>query len=174
MNTGMTYLDFDPKLAPQYELAVEVGHPASPDGQTQLSLDGDGDIEARQLRRYREYVRPRDVAESAPEASVEQVAQIDVRPAGPDQPDAVRGHIEPERAAGLLAQAVGFPWERRFPSRPGIPDEAVVVLRFGAKGGPVNQVKLWLREAEDDPNVGPVLEELRGVLSELSQDRLYL
>ena len=74
-----------------------------------------------------------------------------------DDPIAIRGQMEPARAAGLLEHAAAFPWGRPFPSRPGIPDEVVVVLRFG----PHRTLTMWLREAEGDPQVGAVLTALR-------------
>jgi hypothetical protein len=142
---------------------VEVGNPASPHGQTRLRLDGDGDFVARSV-----------FADAGQVAPVHALDMDDVKWGSDEKLQVVRGRVEAPRAVELLAQAVGFPWDRPFPSRPGIPDEAIVVLRFGPKGGPQSAVKLWLREAEADPVVGPVLKELRRYLEDFSSGQLYL
>jgi hypothetical protein len=158
------HLEYNRSLAPQFDLLLDVGNPASEEGLTRVRLDGDGDFVAQQL-----------FAGTDAQAAAVQALHLDDQKWGTEeQLPAVRGRIEPDRAADLLEQAVAFPWDQRFPSRPGIPDEAIVVARFGPKGGPHSTVKLWLREAESDPAVGPVLEELRRVLDEFSHGEIYL
>ena len=121
-------------------LQVDVGQAGFYPGLAQVSLAGDGTFVARQV-----FV-PAGM-EATPSGLIDDVA-------------AIRGRIEPAQAAELLERAAAFPWDRPFPSRPGIPDEAVVVLRFG----PHRTLTLWLREAEADPQVGAVLIALRSLV----------
>lgn len=84
------------------------------------------------------------------------------------------GQIGAETAASLLKRAAGFDWERRFPPRPGLPDEAIVQWTLKDRSGAVVTVKAWLRDAEKDRVMAPVLEELRLKVDRLTGGKLFL
>lgn len=142
-------MTYDGERAAEYELELTVGEPAAPDGQTRVRLDGRGHFVARQ---YFE-----DAADEKRTA-----------------PREVEGEIPPQEARRVLNQASAFDWDRRFPSRPGIPDEAIANWSLGARDGSARTVRVWLTEAEDDPAMGPVLDTLRAALDRFSQGALYL
>ncbi len=144
------HLAFDPARAHDYELTVQVGDPTAPDGLTRVRLDGTGRLVAEQI--------------------FEEGHPAEKRPRGRQ----VTGELPREEAKDLMRRASQFPWEREFPSRSGIPDEAIVVWHFHQKNKEGPSLKVWLREAESDPLLAPVLAALRKELGRLSQNQLYL
>ena len=147
---------FEPARAAEYELTLSVGDPASPDGLTRVSLDGSGKFVANVVR---------EEPESKEVGEPEYAKPAEVKP--------LVGEMLSE-AEGILRKVSQFPWSRPFPSRPGIPDEAIVIWQFGRKGEKPATLKVWLREAESDPALAPVLKALREELARLSEGHLYL
>ena len=82
--------------------------------------------------------------------------------------------IDVETTASLLRKASEFDWERPFPSRPGLPDEAIVQWILRNRNGAAARVKVWLREAEKNPVMAPVLEGLRKNVDRMTDGHLYL
>lgn len=156
------YLPFDRAFAAEYSLQVEVGQADAPDGVTRVQVDGSGNIEAAQLRNEPGGSEP---GEREPKGRKGE------RKEGADQ---VKGRIPQEEVLYLFDQVSLAPWGRRFPQRPGIPDEAIVEVRLRRERRDGASVKLWLREAEKDPALGPMLKVLRKHLTELSGGRIYL
>ena len=148
------YIAFDRALARDYALGVEVGQPTAPDGVTRVRVDGSGAFEASQYR----------------------AADDPQRPGRREEPvgDRVTGTISPEDARALLEQASLAPGGTRFPQRPGIPDEAIVVITFERTERERASVKMWLRDAEKDQAVGPLLEQARRHLNDIAGGKLYL
>ncbi|MBI2189879.1 MAG: hypothetical protein HYU37_22610 [Acidobacteria bacterium] len=140
--------------AAETRLTIEVGDPLSDEGLTRVALDGAGEFSAELIRKG-----------PSPRADQYKAAE----PIGP-----VRGRMPAPQALDLIRRSQQFAWGRAFPSRPGIPDEAVVVWRLEQPGGETRFWKAWLRDVEQDSVAGPVLDALRRQLAELSNDRLYL
>src|SRR5688572_22119813 len=90
-------LVFDPSSQPDYPLHVQVGEPTSLYGQTRLTLEGSGEVKI-------EHVRGLD---SNREASQMVTGKLD----------------DP---AAVFRRLADFDWQRKFPSRMGIPDEAII------------------------------------------------
>ena len=149
------YIPFDRESAQEYVLQVDVEQPTAPDGVTQVRVEGTGAFEARQYR-----------------ATVEVPSREPQRPASDGE--RVSGRISPEEVSRLMDQASLAPWGTRFPQRPGIPDEAIVVISLQRARRESASVKMWLRDAEKDQAVGPLLEQLREHLNELGGGKIYL
>ena len=152
------HIPFDRAFAPEYQLQVSVGEATAPDGITRLRLDGAGTLEAAQLREVVGAGDKERAQARAPEGGAERVA----------------GKLPPEEAMRLLEQVSFAQWGRPFPQRPGIPDEAIVEVSFGRTGRGAASARLWLRDAEADAAIGPVLAQLRRHLGELSGGKVYL
>lgn len=142
---------FDKAHPENYQISIEVGDMLSRHGLTRMTLAGDGNVTAEWLG------KPKDTAETAKQ-----------------MPSRFTGTLKRHDPVDLLLKASQFDWGRQFPSRPGIPDEAIVVWQFGEKGSPGAELKVWLREAEQDPLMGPLLKGLRQELANLSDNHLYL
>jgi hypothetical protein len=154
------FIAFDRAYPQDYSLQVEVGKATSPEGVTRVKVDGTGTIEAEQ------YIPPADL--SARKSELQQKSEV-------QQSDGkVAGRISPDEVSRLMEQASLAPWSSRFPQRLGIPGEAIVVISFQGARGKGASVKMWLRDAEKDAAVGPILEQLRGHLKELAGDKIYL
>lgn len=157
------YLPFDRAFAAEYSLQVEVGQADAPDGVTRVQVDGSGNFEAAQLRNEPGGSEPRETkGRKSPKGEQDK---------GPDQ---VKGQMPQDEVLYLFDQVSLAPWGRRFPQRPGIPDEAIVEVRLRREKRDTVSLKLWLREAEKDPALGPMLKLLRKHLTELSGGRIYL
>ena len=155
-----------PKLEPerlaQTHLIADVGNAFDEDGLTRLDLSGAGEL-VIELHRAREGVAPtpgalRDVSRGLATA----VARRFVHDFGR------------EAARDVLVRATHFGWSRRFPPRPGIPSEPVLEWRFVAGDGATWSMKVWLRDAETEPEMGPVVAALRYALESASKGELYL
>lgn len=141
-------------------LTVQVGDLYAPDGLTEVVLTADGTLRARLVREDLGREEPaRDEKEGEGQAPV---------------PVTAEGEMPAEEASGLIRKAYRFPWSRPFPSRPGIPDEAIVEWKLEDGQGRERTLKVWLREAEKDPTLVPVLDALRRGLARISDDQLYL
>jgi hypothetical protein len=135
-------------------LTVEVGDVSSPDGLTRVVLGATGEL-------YAEHLAAADERKTTAAGEPETTA-------------AYRGRVSEEQSLDLFRRAREFAWGLTFPSRPGIPDEAIVVWRLEHADGETLVLKAWLRDVEKDPAAGPVLMALRRQLAELSHNRLYL
>lgn len=140
----------------EYRLTVEVGDPLSPDGLTRLVLEGHGELHAEQV-----YA----------ELSKDQGGEFDDRTGPPER--ACTGKIDKPEAERLLKTASQIQWDRKFPPRPGIPDEAIVEWQLGKSDEPGLSMKTWIQDAEKDPNLGPLFGRLREELARISEDQLY-
>jgi hypothetical protein len=136
-------------------LQVKAGEPEEDDGQTTLSVERSGRFDLDHEGGSDDVLGEEALARKSEPISG------DIRELLDRSPDEVFH----------LAETVN--WDRPFPPRPGIPDEAVLewVLRT-AKG--VTIAKMWLRDAERDDEVAPLLRLLRSVVAEASQNRLFL
>lgn len=156
------YIAFDKAFAQEYQLQVDVGQATAPDGITRVRVEGSGVLEAAQVRR-------------ASATSSRQEMDLQAKGPPPEQETArASGKISPEQVTGLFEQASLAPWNDRFPQRPGIPDEAIVEVRFGRADRESGSVRLWLRDAEKDDALGPMLAQLRKHVGEFSDGRIYL
>ena len=84
------------------------------------------------------------------------------------------GEMDRESTERLLRQASQLDWERGFPSRKGLPDEAIVQWSLHDRQGETITVRVWLREAEKDSAIAPVLAALRQVVERATDGTLYL
>ena len=136
---------FDQAKARDWELIADVGNILAPEGLTHVLLSGSGNL----------LVEERHEKETGHK---------------------YEGRIDEGTSVGLLKNASQFDWERRFPPRPGLPDEAIVewTLRSREEGEGVATVKVWLRDAEKDRIMAPVLEELRRNVDRLTDGKLFL
>lgn len=143
---------FQPEALHEYALQLDVGEPASLHGLTRLQLDGYGNVSATDI-----------VAEARQER--EAPMERSTRSA--------KGQLDRDATQTLFRRVHEFPWQRPFPSRRGIPDEAIVTWTL-TRGSAQQQLRMWLGEAEDDPVIAPVLEALRTTLRSISDNQMYL
>jgi len=141
---------FDKGQPQDFHLHVSIGDELSEDGLTHMEIDGIGNITA-------ENIKTRTVKSRQEE-----------------KPQQYTGKCHRHDPARLLERASQLQWGLKFPSRPGIPDEAIVVWSLGKKEGEANVMKAWLRDAEKDPIMADLLTQLRDELSDLSDNQLYL
>jgi len=146
----MANLSFDEAKSNEYWVKVEVGNIYSDDGQTWMQLDGDGNIQAELLKKQ----NTKD--------------QTDY------EPILFTGILTEHKVNDLLGKASHLQWDSQFPQREGIPDEAIVIWSFGRKDEQHITTKMWLKDAEKDPGVSPLLMALRRELCLLSKDSIFL
>lgn len=146
------YQPFEPEHLNEYSIDLDVGDPSSLQGLTHVFVQGDGTFTANLVI---------DNSNGEDKAAMK----------SPERN--VKGNLEKKAVENIFRQAHQFPWNRQFPSRPGIPDEAIVVWKL-KKANSQLLLKVWLGEAEEDPVLSPVLEELRKTLGELSDNQLFL
>ena len=160
------YIPFDRAFAREFSLQLQVGNASAPDGVTRVRMDGLGNLAAAQYRRAAEATGREQEAAGRQQKEGEDRKE----PAS----DEVKGEVPAEEAARMFDQVSLAPWDTRFPQRPGIPDEAIVEVRLQRAGRESATMKMWLRDAEKDVANGPVLEQLRRRVGELSGGRIYL
>ncbi len=139
---------FDAARLPAYELEARVGEPATPDGQTEVRLRGDGSFVATQ--------------------------RGGEEPLAAKQGVEARYQLEREQVERILRSATQFDWTDRFPPRPGIPDEPIVHWALRTPEGHTVRTRMWLRDVERGTLTGEVLSQLRQVLERASDGRMYL
>ena len=144
----------------EYSLVADVGEVASEEGMTRVVLEGTGRFVVEEHREQGGDEQRRDEQQRAERG--------DARGRRYD------GELGAERARSLLAQAARFGWDRHFPPRPGIPDEAIVRWTLRDASGEVATVRAWLRDAEKDPAMAPVLSALREAVQRATDGALYL
>lgn len=153
------YIPFDRAFAREFSLQLQVGNASAPDGVTRVRMDGLGNLAAAQYRR-------------TPEAADREQKGGDEQKE--PESEEVKGEVPADEAVRMFDQVSLAPWDSRFPQRPGIPDEAIVEVRLQRAGRESATMKMWLRDAEKDVAIGPVLEQLRRRVGELSGGRIYL
>ena len=79
-----------------------------------------------------------------------------------------------ENAESILREALKFDWETRFPTRRGLPDEAIVTWHLNVPNGNALTAKVWLRDAEKPGPMAVVLSALRKSLDRMTGGKLYL
>lgn len=146
-------LRFDPNRPKDFDLVVAVGDPLSEHGLTRATLNGGGQLTV-------EHHLERPVPSPQPH---------ELSTAGPIYED-----LGAEEARSLLARAAQFDWDRRFPGRPGLPDEAVVKWSLLDRGGNSVTMRIWLRDAEKGTEMAGVLNSLRKGVDRASKGQLYL
>lgn len=141
----MQRVKFDPARLADFELVVEVGDVLSEEGMSRARLNGQGRLTVEQQR-------------------------------GHEKERARQFHSELDRdtTEKLLRQASQFDWEQSFPSRKGLPDEAIVQWSLHDRQGEAPTVKVWLRDAEKDQVMAPVLAELRRGVQRATDGSVYL
>jgi len=93
---------------------------------------------------------------------------------GKEKGEQFSSEINRENVENLLRQASQFDWGQRFPSRPGLPDEAIVQWYLYDRQGNTMTLKVWLRDAEKHGAIGPVLAALRKSVERMTDGKLYL
>lgn len=141
---------FDKAQPKDFQLRISVGDEYSEDGQTRMLIDGEGNI------------------------TVENHKAMADKAGKTEKPHVYTGKCHHHDPANLLERATQLRWDIKFPPRPGIPDEAIVIWEFGKKQGDTMRMKAWLRDAEKDPVMGALLKQLRDELSDLSDNTIYL
>ena len=143
----------------EYRLTVLVGEPTAPGGLTRVRLDGTGRIQAEQ------------VFATAPVGPEAQTAEI-VRDGG-RVTDRASGELRHDEVANILRQASLVPWGQPDPSRSGVPPEAITNWSFRTADGREHTLRMWLRDAEADEAVGPVLRELNRHLLRIAKGTIF-
>jgi len=138
-----------------HQLSVAAGNPYDEHGLTIMNIAADGAVEA--------YCRREAVLTDAPKD----------KPSGDDARH-YEGRLEEDVLKRLLAGLQKFPWDREFPARPGIPDEAIVTWTMQQNKENEQTLKVWIGEAESEPSLAPVFAALRAGLAKISDSALYL
>ena len=133
-------------------LEVVVGNPHAIHGQTRVRVDGDGALRAELWK--------------APPGK-------DRAARRPEQQLAAEGRLAPSQTEQVFRMAEQLNWNRKFPDRPGVPDESIVEFQLTA-GGEKSSARFWVHDAEQDPRCGPVLELLRAEMRRASNGKIYL
>lgn len=141
---------FDSERASDFVLVTEVGNPLSAEGLTRAILSGTGDFRVEHVQGGEE-ARPADAKKNSD-----------------------RFEFGAETAQTLLARVARFPWNRTFPSRPGVPDEPILVWTFVDRRGSEVSLKMWLRDAEEDEDMAWVVSALRQGVDAATAGRQYL
>ncbi len=144
----MDAIKYDEKYLPDYNLSLDVGDTLSSYGLTRVQVKGSGQITAELQVVSLE-------AEKSDLPSQEASCQL-------------------KDSAGFFKRALQLNWSRKFPPRPGIPDEAIIVwtLRHGEKT--LATMKTWLRDAEKEKDLEQLIAELREEISRASDGKIYL
>jgi hypothetical protein len=77
-------------------------------------------------------------------------------------------------ALDVMRKATQFAWDTKFPPRPGIPDEAIVVWTLSVGAGTKLEAKAWLRDVEKDAAMAPVLRAMRDLVKRVTDGVLFL
>ena len=144
----MSELKFNPEHPQDYWMSIDVGDVHSEYGKTAMRLSGTGEIDV-------EHSRIGGKKKS-------------------HKPFEKHGKLEYHEPEKLFRQVEQVPWTTKFPPRPGIPDEAIVVWKFGKVDGATQEAKMWLRDAEKNPVVGQLLKGLRQELETLTRNKIFL
>jgi hypothetical protein len=143
-------------------LGAEVGAPTSPDGITQVNVDREGTFVVVHEWVGDEPRKGRTERATGDESDV--------------QREEVRGDIREfldESPDELFTKLGGVNVEDDFPPRPGLPDEPILTITIEGDGER-HVVRMWLRDAENDPGVAPLLESLRSLVEGATDARRFL
>jgi len=143
----------------EYRLTVLVGEPTAPGGLTRVRLDGTGRIQVEQV------FAPAHVGAEA------QTAEI-IRDGG-QVTDRASGTLHQDDVVNIMRQASLVPWEQPGPSRSALPPEAITNWAFHAPEGRDVALRMWLRDAERDEAVGPLLWELNRHLLRIANGKIF-
>ncbi|MGH2555344.1 MAG: hypothetical protein ACRDHO_06465 [Actinomycetota bacterium] len=163
-------MDIDTDRLPDYRLVADVGNPYEPEGLTRTILSGSGKLVVEQQR----------AEPGPPEQGGEAVGGGADRPeqAKPERPTAARvaGEYDfgVQSAKEMIVRAADFPWSQPFPTRPGIPSEPVLEWTLRDERGPELKVTVWLRDAEKDESMAPVVAALRHAVERATKGELFL
>jgi hypothetical protein len=149
----MSDLKFDIEHPQDYWMSVDVGDKLSEFGKTVIHLTGDGEVSV-------EHSQVNHVKEGEEKLS--------------EKPLIKKGKLKNFEPEELFRKVEQVPWTTKFPPRPGIPDEAIVIWKFGKRGGDTLETKMWLRDAEKNPIVGELLKGLRQELQLLTNNEIVL
>jgi hypothetical protein len=128
-------------MADERELVATVGAPTSPDGQTRVRLADSGRLVVQWER----------VPDDVPD--------VEQRPKEPERREET-GELGVDPGP-LFERSARFPWDQEFPTRPGVPDEAILEWDLREDDRSRTTLRVWLGDAERDPNMAPVLDALR-------------
>ena len=143
-----------------YRLTVLVGELAAPDGLTRVRIDGTGRIEAAQVFA--------DVLVDA------QASTAEINRDGGRVTDRALGVLSREETVDIMTQALRIPWTEPVSSRAGVPPEAVTNWTFITAAGQAHTLRVWLRDAEQDPIVGPVLRKVASHVHRITNGRIFV
>ncbi len=93
---------------------------------------------------------------------------------GYEKVEQFHAELDRENTEVLLRQASQFDWEQHFPPRPGLPDEAIVQWFLHDRQGGTVTLKVWLRDAEKNRMMEPVLTALRKNVEQMTNGQLFL
>ena len=93
---------------------------------------------------------------------------------GHEKVEQYQAELDRENTENILRQASQFDWEQSFPPRPGLPDEAIIHWFFHDRQGGTLTLKVWLRDAEKNSVMEPVLTTLRQSVERVTNGKLYL
>jgi hypothetical protein len=168
-NRGSVEVDTD-RLS-DYQLISDVGNPYEPEGLTRALLSGTGRlvVEQHQAGPTRPTEGPEQVA-----GGYERGRQGEGRP--PDVTARRAGEYDfgVEATKEMITRAADFPWAQPFPTRPGIPSEPVLEWTLQDERGPKLTLTVWLRDAEKDEVMGPVVAAFRHAVERATRGELFL
>ena len=144
----------------EYPLTVLVGEPTPPGELTRVRLDGTGRVQVEQ------------VFATAPVGKEAQTAEI-VRDGG-QVTNRASGDVRPDEVETIMRKAALVPWGQPDPSRSAIAPEAITNWTFRTADGREHSLRMWLRDAERDEAVGPVLRELNRHLLRITKGTILL
>jgi hypothetical protein len=78
-----------------------------------------------------------------------------------------------ESVDNIFLRAEAIAWRTPLPTRPGIPDEAAIEWRLRTPDGE-ERAEMWLRDAEKEAAIAPLLAELRTLVKSASGGALAL
>jgi hypothetical protein len=163
-------IEVDTDRLTDYSLIADVGNPYEPEGLTRANLSGSGRLIVEQHR-------------ATPVAYESSGGRGDV-PGGGEQRESGKWATKAttageydfgvESAKEMIVRAAEFPWSRPFPNRPGIPSEPVLQWTLRDGRGPEVTLTVWLRDAEKDRAMAPVVAALRHAVERATRGELFL
>ena len=143
-----------------YRLTVLVGELTAPDGLTRIRIDGTGRIEAAQVFA--------DVLVGGEAWTAEIIRD------GGRVTDRASGILSPEETVHIMTLASRIPWTQPHSSRAGVPPEVVTSWTLVTAAGQALTLRMWLRDAEQDPIVGPVLRKIASHVHRIAEGRIFV
>lgn len=128
-------------------IEFQVGATEHPDGLTRIEINRSGSFVVTHEQSGDEEVRERTEGEVGEFAGIE--------------------------AEKIFAQIATIEPSDDFPTRQGVPDEPIVVIRFETATG-ARTTRMWLRDVEDDRKLGPALNSMRTIVERSTDGKRYL